>query len=75
MNQACTIPSVAAAREARSTGVSALVAGIQSSSIRLPAPAAATLAQAGSRFDHVDIEILEWIAAHGRGKRRSRWVM
>ena len=26
-------------------------------------------------LDGVDIEILEWIAAHGRGKRRSRWVM
>jgi hypothetical protein len=69
------IPPRAAARAARSTGVSALVAGIQSSSILLAAPGAATLAQAGSRFDHADIEILEWIAAHGRGKRRSRWVM
>ena len=71
MNQARMIPSHAA--QERSTGVSALVAGIESSSILLPAPAA--LAQAGSLFDHVDIEILEWIAAHGRGKRRSRWVM
>jgi len=65
------IPSHAA--PARSTGVAALVAGIESSSILLPAPA--TLAQGGSHFDDVDIEILEWIAAHGRGKRRSRWVM
>jgi hypothetical protein len=72
MNQARTIPSRAAA-QARSTGVAALVAGIESSSILLPAPAA--LAQAGSRFDPVDAEILEWIAAHGRGRRRSRWVM
>ena len=72
MNQARTIPSHAAT-QGRSTGVAALVAGIESSSILLPAPAA--LAQAGSLFDHVDIEILEWIAAHGRGKRRSRWVM
>jgi hypothetical protein len=71
MNQARTIPSHAA--QARSTGVLALVAGIESSSILLPAPA--TLAQGGSHFDDVDIEILEWIAAHGRGKRRSRWVM
>jgi hypothetical protein len=72
MNQARTIPS-RAATQARSTGVSALVAGIERSSILLPAPAA--LAQGGSHFDDVDIEILEWIAAHGRGKRRSRWVM
>ena len=72
MNQARTIPSHAAT-QGRSTGVAALVAGIESSSILLPAPAA--LAQAGSRFDDVDTEILEWIAAHGRGKRRSRWVM
>ena len=72
MNQARTIPS-RAATPARSTGVAALVAGIESSSILLPAPA--TLAQGGSNFDDVDIEILEWIAAHGRGKRRSRWVM
>ncbi|MEA2996254.1 MAG: hypothetical protein QOG74_1803 [Alphaproteobacteria bacterium] len=72
MNQARTIPS-RAATQGRSTGVSALVAGIESSSILLPAPAA--LAQAGGRLDQVDAEILEWIAAHGRGKRRSRWVM
>jgi len=72
MNQARTIPSLAAT-QGRSTGVAALVAGIESSSILLPAPA--TLAQGGSHFDDVDIEILEWIAAHGRGKRRSRWVM
>ena len=71
MNQARMIPSHAT--QVRSTGVSALVAGIESSSILLPAPA--TLAQGGSHFDDVDIEILEWIAAHGRGKRRSRWVM
>jgi hypothetical protein len=74
MNQARTIPSRAAAHAAQSTDVAALVAGIESSTILLPAPAAA-LAQAGSGFDHVDIEILEWIASHGRGKRRSRWVM
>jgi hypothetical protein len=73
MNQARTIPS-RAATQGRSTGVAALVAGIESSSILLPTPAAA-LAQAGSRYDQVDAEILEWIAAHGRGKRRSRWVM
>jgi hypothetical protein len=74
MNHARTTPSCAAT-QARSTGVSALVAGIESSTILLPEPAVAALAQAGSRFDQVDAEILEWIAAHGRGKRRSRWVM
>ena len=75
MNHARTTPSCAATHEARSASVSALVAGIESSIILLPAPTATVLAQAGSRFDHVDIEILEWIAAHGRGKRRSRWLM
>jgi len=75
MNEARTIPS-SAAHEARSTGVSSLVAGIESSSILVPARDPGTPAEAGDRFDPVDIEILEWIAAHGRGKRRrSGWLM
>jgi hypothetical protein len=69
MNHARTIPS-SAGHKARSAGVSSLVAGIESSSILVPAH------DAGSRFDPVDIEILEWIAAHGRGKRRhGGWLM
>jgi hypothetical protein len=75
MNHARTIPS-STLHEARSTGVSSLVAGIESSPIRVPARDAGTPAEAGGRFDPVDIEILEWIAAHGRGKRRrGGWLM
>jgi hypothetical protein len=74
MNHARTISS-SILHEARSTGVSSLIAGIESSSILVPRDAARP-ADAGSCFDAVDIEILEWIAAHGRGKRRrSGWLM
>jgi len=74
MNHARTIPA-STPQEARSTGVSSLVAGIESSSIVVPAGDAGRLAEAGSRFDPGDIEILEWMAAHGRGKRRGGWLM
>jgi len=74
MNHARTIPA-STPQEARSTGVSSLVAGIESSSILVTGRDAGRLTEAGSRFDLVDIEILEWIAAHGRGKRRGGWLM
>ena len=41
----------------------------------LPATDSGDASPCAWQDDSVDIEILEWIAAHGRGKRRGGWLM
>jgi hypothetical protein len=68
---------------ARAADVAALIATIAGSSILVPARSVTpdeTLRPLATRAlpyaDKADIQILEWIAAQGRGKRRrSGWLM
>jgi hypothetical protein len=62
--------------------VAVLIATVRSSSILVPASGTTARDEASPRVagalpygDKVDIQILEWIASHGRGKRRSGWLM